>query len=239
MQSNPVGTGPGRLGQVDTGPSNPNEPTWTAGFNPYTGQGYYNPFAGWFSFWQDGGGGGGGGPVLGPDAAYADGVAKLGLAEYTRIGNQLASCCVDAGAGYIGGGQGQLSPGATVFQQMGSGSPPATPPAQPGQAPDATPGGTPPESGQGGTTGPPATRAGIGRSLRGSKEPQMTATRARWRPAQRQSATVYTMQGVGVGMFAWIFSPCRSILSLETEYSYYGSASATVLRQGASRIDYH
>jgi hypothetical protein len=37
------------------GPSGGNGPTWTPAFNPYSGHGYYNPFAGW-SFWPFGGG---------------------------------------------------------------------------------------------------------------------------------------------------------------------------------------
>jgi hypothetical protein len=36
-------------------PSAGNGPTWTPAFNPYSGHGHYNPFAGW-SFWPFGGG---------------------------------------------------------------------------------------------------------------------------------------------------------------------------------------
>ena len=89
---------------MDTGPANPNEPTWTAGFNPYAGHGYYNPFVGWFGYWQGGGGGvSGGSSVWTADADQAAGIALLGAAEYNRIGAALASCCVGVGAGYIGG----------------------------------------------------------------------------------------------------------------------------------------
>ena len=167
----------GRPGQVDTGPANPNEPTWTAGFNPYAGHGYYNPFVGWFGYWQ---GGMATGTILGPEAAAAQGIALLGGAEYSRIGGQLASCCVGVGAGYIGGGPGGGSPGLTTFPQMGSGSPPAAPPTQPNQSPAGPPNGSPPADGGAGTTGPPATAPG-----------------SEINPAQTPAQTLATNDGAG------------------------------------------
>jgi hypothetical protein len=35
-------------GSLDGQPITTNGPTWTPGFNPYSGHGYYNPFAGWY-----------------------------------------------------------------------------------------------------------------------------------------------------------------------------------------------
>ena len=54
------GGGPSMGGITD--PSSGKEPTWTPAFNPYSGHGYYNPFAGWSlpSFWPFGGGDDGG-----------------------------------------------------------------------------------------------------------------------------------------------------------------------------------
>ena len=54
------GGGPSMGGIMD--PSSGKEPTWTPAFNPYSGHGYYNPFAGWSlpSFWPFGGGDDGG-----------------------------------------------------------------------------------------------------------------------------------------------------------------------------------
>ena len=54
------GRGPSMGGITD--PSSGKEPTWTPAFNPYSGHGHYNPFAGWSwpSFWPFGGGGSGG-----------------------------------------------------------------------------------------------------------------------------------------------------------------------------------
>ncbi len=128
-----------------TDPSSGKEPTWTPAFNPYSGHGNYNPFAGWAwpSFWPfDGGDDGGTGGIPNADGSGTDpdGAALTMLPGYpgTSPGSQ---------GGLPGGGTGPpplYPPDHEIVPGKWSNS---NEPDQPASDPSTTPATPPPEDG--------------------------------------------------------------------------------------------
>ncbi len=128
-----------------TDPSSGKEPTWTPAFNPYSGHGNYNPFAGWSwpSFWPfDGGDDGGTGGIPNADGSGTDpdGAALTMLPGYpgTNPGSQ---------GGLPGGGTGPpplYPPDHEIVPGKWSNS---NEPDQPASDPSTTPATPPPQDG--------------------------------------------------------------------------------------------
>ena len=126
-------------------PSAGNEPTWAAGINPYSGHGYYNPFAGWSwpSFLPFGGGNDGGmGDIPNADDSGTDpdGAALTMLPGYpgTSPGSQGGSRGGDTGPPPLYPPDYEPGPGQWSSSNQ---------PDQPASDPSTTPANPPPEDG--------------------------------------------------------------------------------------------
>ncbi len=217
------------------GPSSGQEPTWTPGFNPYSGHGNYNPFAGWSwpSFWPFGGGGDGGTGGI----PNADGSGTTQDALDSGDPNMYAAVGLPGttGSGSLSGSQG----GGTDSEGRAPGSPPlpqdTPPPPPPGPTTPipTAPAATAPGS-QVDPTQPVPHQNANGTSpvgVNGGSEPADEG------PLEASSKAIsngiYNL-GVGVGMFVWDLGAVPYDLVFGTENSFYGSATAEALRQGAS-----